>query len=218
MSISAALVKELRDACGAGMMDCKMALTEAEGDMDEALKILRRRAWPCRQEGGQGRQRGPGRLLHPPGRDQVGVLVEVNCETDFVARNEDFRLRARRGHAYRGGLPQLGVPRGHPGGRRGGRDGDLRRPGPGDRQAGNVLAKIAEGKLNKWYERGRAAGAALRQGSGEDHRDLRREIIAKIGENIEIRRFARFQLGEGGLEEARRLYRGPRGAAAPPRG
>src|SRR5665647_1847753 len=91
MSVDAALVKKLRDACGAGIMDCKMALTEAEGDMDEALKILRKKGMATADKKSS-RAVNEGMIdyyIHPGAK--VGVLIEVNCETDFVARTEDFR-------------------------------------------------------------------------------------------------------------------------------
>src|SRR5512138_3877676 len=91
MSIDAATVKKLRDACGAGMMECKMALTEAQGDMDEALKILRKKGMATADKK-SARATNAGLIdyyIHPGA--QVGVLIEVNCETDFVARNENFK-------------------------------------------------------------------------------------------------------------------------------
>jgi elongation factor Ts len=91
MNVDAGLVKKLRDACGAGIMDCKMALADAQGDMDEALKILRKKGMASADKKAA-RVANEGIIdyyIHPGAK--VGVLVEVNCETDFVARNEDFR-------------------------------------------------------------------------------------------------------------------------------
>ena len=94
MNIDAGMVKKLRDACGAGMMDCKMALTEAQGDMDEALKLLRKKGMASADKKAS-RTANEGIVdyyIHPGA--QVGVLVEVNCETDFVARGDDFKAFA----------------------------------------------------------------------------------------------------------------------------
>ena len=91
MNVEAGLVKKLRDACGAGIMDCKMALADAEGDMDEALKILRTKGMASADKK-SARAANEGMVdcyIHPGAK--VGVLVEVNCETDFVARNEEFQ-------------------------------------------------------------------------------------------------------------------------------
>ena len=198
MSVDAALVKKLRDACGAGIMDCKMALTEAEGDMDEALKILRKKGMASADKK-SARAVNEGMVdyyVHPGAR--VGVLVEVNCETDFVARNDDFRAFVHDVAMHIAAASPLWVSRE-----------DI----PEDTKAAEmeiyaaqakasgkpeaVVAKIAEGKLSKWY----ADVVLLEQPFVKDPDksidDLRREIVAKIGENIEIRRFARFRVGDG---------------------
>lgn len=198
MSVDAGLVKKLRDACGAGIMDCKMALTEAEGDMDEALKILRKKGMASADKKSS-RAVNEGMVdyyIHPGAK--VGVLIEVNCETDFVARNDDFKAFAHDVAMHIAAASPLWVSRE-----------DI----PEDTKAAEmeiysaqakasgkpeaVIGKIAEGKLNKWY----ADVALLEQPFVKDPdktiEDLRREIIGKIGENIEIRRFARFRVGDG---------------------
>ena len=171
MSVDAAMVKKLRDACGAGMMDCKMALTEAEGDMDEALKILRKKGMATADKKSS-RATNEGMIdyyIHPGAK--VGVLVEVNCETDFVARNDDFKGFVHDVAMHIAAASPLWVSRE-----------DI----PEDTKAAEmeiyaaqakasgkpeaVIAKIAEGKLNKWYHRGGASRAAFRQGSRQDHR------------------------------------------------
>jgi elongation factor Ts len=198
MSVDAALVKKLRDACGAGIMDCKMALTEAEGDMDEALKILRKKGMATADKKSS-RAVNEGMIdyyIHPGAK--VGVLIEVNCETDFVARNDDFRAFVHDVAMHIAAASPLWVSRE-----------DI----PEDTKAAEmeiyaaqakasgkpeaVIAKIAEGKLSKWY----ADVVLLEQPFVKDPdksiEELRREIVAKIGENIEIRRFARFRVGDG---------------------
>jgi elongation factor Ts len=198
MSVDAGLVKKLRDACGAGIMDCKMALTEAEGDMDEALKILRKKGMASADKK-SARAVNEGMIdyyIHPGAK--VGVLVEVNCETDFVARNDDFKAFVHDVAMHIAAASPLWVSRE-----------DI----PEDTKAAEmeiysaqakasgkpeaVISKIAEGKLNKWY----ADVALLEQPFVKDPdktiEHLRREIVGKIGENIEIRRFARFRVGDG---------------------
>jgi elongation factor Ts len=198
MAIDAALVKKLRDACGAGMMDCKMALTEAQGDMDEALKILRKKGMATADKK-SARATNAGLVdtyIHPGA--QVGVLIEVNCETDFVARNEDFKAFVHDVAIHIAAASPLWVSRD-----------DI----PEEVKASEmeiyaaqaktsgkpeaVLAKIAEGKLSKWYTEVALLEQPFVKDPEKTIEDLRREIIGKIGENIEIRRFARFRVGEG---------------------
>ncbi len=198
MSVDAAMVKKLRDACGAGMMDCKMALTEAEGDMDEALKILRKKGMASADKKSS-RAVNEGMIdyyIHPGAK--VGVLVEVNCETDFVARNDDFKGFVHDVAMHIAAASPLWVSRE-----------DI----PEDTKAGEmeiyaaqakasgkpeaVIAKIAEGKLNKWYTEVVLLEQPFVKDPDKSIEDLRREIIGKIGENIEIRRFARFRVGDG---------------------
>ena len=131
-----------------------------------------RRAWPSADKK-SARAANEGMIdyyIHPGGK--VGVLVEVNCETDFVARNEDFKAFVHDVAMHiAAASPAVGLPRGHPRGRPRPRRSRSTRPRP--RQSGKpeaVIEKIAEGKLNKWYERGRPARAAVRQGPGQDHR------------------------------------------------
>jgi elongation factor Ts len=198
MAIDAGTVKKLRDACGAGMMDCKMALTEAQGDMDEALKILRKKGMATADKK-SARATNAGLIdyyIHPGA--QVGVLIEVNCETDFVARNENFKAFVHDVAIHIAASSPLWVSRE-----------DI----PEDVKASEleiyvaqakttgkpeaVLAKIAEGKLNKWYADVTLLEQPFVKDPEKSIEDLRREIIAKIGENIEIRRFVRFKVGEG---------------------
>ncbi|MHB1345285.1 MAG: translation elongation factor Ts [Thermoleophilia bacterium] len=198
MSVSAQLVKELRDKCGAGMMDCKRALDETDGDVDEAIKLLRKKGMAAADKKAS-RAANEGLVdsyIH--GAGTLGVMVEVNCETDFVARNDEFKSFVHDVAMHIAAAAPLYVSREHI---------------PEDvvaaeldiysaqaRETGKpeaVLAKIAEGKLNKWY----AEVALLEQPFVKDPEKtidvLRRELVAKVGENIEVRRFARFQLGEG---------------------
>jgi elongation factor Ts len=197
MDIDAGLVKKLREACGAGIMDCKMALTEAQGDMDEALKILRKKGMATADKKSS-RATNEGMVdyyIHPGAK--VGVLVEVDCETDFVARNDDFKEFVHDVAMHIAAASPVWVSR---------EDipeetkaAELEIYMAQARNSGKpepVIQKIAEGKLGKWY----STVVLLEQEFVKDPEktidDLRREIIGKIGENIEIRRFARFRVGD----------------------
>src|SRR5680860_269948 len=198
MSISAALVKDLREKCGAGMMDCKRALEETNGDLDEAVKLLRMKGMAAAdKKSARAAEEGlVESYIHGGGK--IGVLVEVNCETDFVARNEEFRTFvhdvamhiAASGPSYvsREQIPEAMVAA------------ELEIYTAQARETGKpetVLAKIAEGKLNKWYEQVTLLEQPFVKDPDKTIDVLRRELVAKVGENIEVRRFARFQLGEG---------------------
>jgi elongation factor Ts len=197
MNVDAGLVKKLRDACGAGIMDCKMALNEAQGDMDEAVKILRKKGMATADKKAS-RATNEGMVdyyIHPGAK--VGVLVEVNCETDFVARNDDFKafvhdVAMHIAAASPAWVSREDIPEET-------RATELEIYSAQARQSGKpepVIEKIAEGKLNKWY----STVALLEQEFVKDPEktidDLRRELVAKTGENVEIRRFARFRVGD----------------------
>ncbi len=197
MDIDAGVVKKLREACGAGMMDCKMALVEAKGDMEEALKLLRKKGMASADKKAS-RAANEGMIdcyIHPGSK--VGVMIEVNCETDFVARNEEFKAfvhdvamhiaAATPTWVSRDDIPQDIV------------NGELEIYAAQAKASGKadaVVQKIAEGKLAKWY----TDVALLEQEFVKDPEKtidtLRRELVGKIGENIEIRRFARFRVGD----------------------
>lgn len=197
MDIDAGLVKKLREACGAGIMDCKMALTEAQGDMDEAIKLLRKKGMATADKK-SAREANEGMVdayIHPGSK--VGVLVEVNCETDFVARNEDFKAfvhdiamhiaAASPAWVSREDIPEETVAA------------ELEIYTAQAKQTGKpeaVIQKIAEGKLTKWYSTVVLLEQEFVKEPEKTVDDLRREFIGKIGENIEIRRFARFCVGD----------------------
>jgi elongation factor Ts len=196
--ISAKLVKELRDKTGAGMMDCKAALQETGGDVDKAVELLRVRLGDKALKMG-GREATEGTVqsyIHANAK--VGVLVEVDCNTDFVARNEDFQAFARDVALHIAATPTVAwvseedVPDEA-------KQAELR---VFEQQAAdkpeNVRAKIAEGKLNKWLEE----VVLLRQPhvNGDKHdgktiEQLRAELSGTTGENVVIRRFAKFAVG-----------------------
>ena len=198
-TITAAQVKELRDRTGAGMMDCKKALAETNGDIDAAAELLRVKLGDKALKVG-GREATEGTVasyIHSNGK--VGVLVEVDCNTDFVARNEDFQAFAREVAMHIAASPTTlyvsedDIPQEA-------KDAELR---VFEQQAAdkpeNVRPKIAEGKLRKWLEE----VVLLKQEhvnkdkhGGQTIEDLRAATAAKTGENVVIRRFSRFQVGE----------------------
>ena len=192
-------MKALRDRTGAGMMDCKRALTEAGGDVDKAIEILRlKRASGSRIAASASRPRARSRPTCTTTR-KVGVIVEVDCETDFVARNDDFvGVRARGRLAHRGGGAALGEPRGRSRARRATPScgsSSRRRPTSPRRFA----RRSPTGKLEKWYREVVLLDQAhvnADKHEGKTIGELQHQIAATTGENVVIRRFARFVVGE----------------------
>jgi len=197
-NITAAQVKELRDRTGAGMMDCKRALEETSGDVDAAVELLRVRLGDKALKVG-GREATEGTIqsyIH--GNAQVGVLVEVNCNTDFVARNDDFVAFARDIALHIAASPltryvsQEEIPDAD-------RQAELR---VFERQAADkpehVRPKIAEGKLKAWMKDVVLLDQAhvnTDKYDGKTIEEIRTELAGQTGENVVIRRFARFQVG-----------------------
>ena len=197
MSVSAADVKKLREMTGAGMMDCKNALADAGGDFDKAVDYLRTKGL-AKAAKKAGRETSEGIVysyIHPGNR--IGVLVEVNCETDFVARNESFRAMVHdlamhiaaanprwvsreevtesdiehEKQIYRDQMVESGKPE-------------------------NIIEKIVEGKMDKFY----SESCLMEQGFIKDLdttvSELLQSKIAEIGENMKVSRFARFEIGQ----------------------
>jgi elongation factor Ts len=196
-TISATLVKQLREKTGAGMMDCKQALVECDADINKATDFLRKKGLATAQKRA-GRAMTEGIVqsyIHMGGK--LGVMVEVNCETDFVAKNEDFLNFSKNIAMHIAATNPLGI-----------RQEDIsediinREKEIYQAQAlemgkpENVVPKIVEGKMNKFFK----DNCLLNQPYVRDPElaveDLLNELIAKIGENISIRRFVRFQTGE----------------------
>jgi len=197
-AVSAGEVKALRDRTGAGMMDCKAALQESEGDIDQAIEILRVRGQAQAAKRG-GRVATEGLVqsyIHSNGK--IGVLVEVDCETDFVARNDDFRDFARQLALHIAAAAPLYVTEEEV--PEEARAAELRifAEQAADKPA-HVRERIAEGQLRKWLE-----GIVLLYQphintdlyGGKTIEELRAETAAKTGENVVIRRFERFAVGE----------------------
>src|SRR5829696_9229837 len=194
--ISAALVKQLRDNTGAGMMECKAALKEANGSIEEATTILRKRglAQATKKAGRSTNEGLIGSYIHMGGR--IGVLVEVNCESDFVARTEDFQNLAREIAMHVAAASPQYVRREDVPADTLERERAIYRDQVKDKPA-QVIEKIVEGKLNSFYEQ----VCLLDQPSIRDPKltigQLVQAAIAKLGENVSISRFVRFKLGEG---------------------
>jgi elongation factor Ts len=199
MEITAQMVKDLRERTGAPMMDCKAALSEARGDVENAIDVLRTRglAKAAKKAGRETSEGTVGHYIHAGGK--IGVLVEVNCETDFVARTDDFQslvrdiamhiaaadprfvrreevtpeVLERERSIYREQALQSGKPAG-------------------------VVDRIVDGKMEKFY----AEAVLLEQPFVKDPDTTIAQLVAsrvaKVGENIQVRRFARFKIGEGG--------------------
>ena len=195
--ISAGMVKELREKTGAGMMDCKKALSEVSGDIEKAIEFLRKKGLATAQKRA-GRALNEGIIqsyIHMTGK--LGVLVEVNCETDFVAKNEDFQEFAKNIAMHIAASNPLGItPEDVP------EDVIEKEKEIYKAQAlemgkpDNVIDKIVEGKLNKFYEENCLLNQPYVRDTNISIADLLNALIAKIGENISIKRFVRYQIGE----------------------
>jgi elongation factor Ts len=197
-TISAKDVKALRDQTGAGMMDCKKALVESDGDLEKAIEILRVKGQAqAAKRGGRAASEGVIQsYVHATGK--IGVLVEINCETDFVARNDDFQEFARDIALHiAAAAPQYvsedEVPEED-------RQRELRifEEQAADKPE-NVRPKIAEGRLRKWLEEIvllNQEHVNTDKHAGQTIEDLRAATASKTGENIVIRRFTRYQVGE----------------------
>ena len=198
VEISAKDVKALRDQTGAGMMDCKAALQEAGGDVEKAVEILRVKgqAQAAKRSGRAASEGQVASYIHAGGK--IGVLVEVNCETDFVARNEDFQEFVRDIALHIAAAnPQFvsedEVPE----------DVKAAEARIFEEQAmdkpENVRPKIVEGRIRKWFEEVVLLNQEHVHGEKHDGKtieQLRQDISAKTGENVVIRRFTRYQVGE----------------------
>jgi len=195
-TISAAMVKQLREKTGVGIMDCKEALSQSNGDIDKAVDFLRKKGLATAQKRA-GRTMSEGLIqsyIHMGGK--LGVLVEINCETDFVAKNDDFKefskniamhiaasnpvgiasddvsedIINKEKEIYRAQALEMGKPE-------------------------NVADKIVEGKLNKFYKDNCLLNQVYVRNPDVNISDLLNNLIAKMGENITIKRFVRFQIG-----------------------
>ena len=195
MEITATMVKALRDQTGAGMMECKAALKESNGDIEAATTVLRKRglAQATKKVGRSTNEGMIGHYIHMGGK--IAVLVEVNCETDFVARTEDFQALTREIAMHVAAANPQYVRREDVPAELLEQEKAIYRDQVKDKPA-QVVEKIVEGKLNSFYEQ----VCLLDQASVRDPKVTIGQIvtaaIAKMGENISVARFVRFKLGE----------------------
>ena len=197
MRIDAKLVKTLRDKTGAGMMDCKKALVESDGNLENAVDYLRKSGVAKAEKKGV-RETKDGLVysyIHAGGR--LGVLVELNCETDFVAKTDDF---SDLGHNFamqiaatnpmaidRESIPEDVISR----------EKDIyTEQAKAEGKPDNIIAKMVEGRLNKFYQENCLLEQAYIKDPDKKVKDLLTELIATLGENISIKRFVRFAIGE----------------------
>src|SRR4051812_26932313 len=195
MEINAALVKKLRDITGAGMMECKAALTEAKGDIEQATTLLRKRglAQAAKKAGRSTSEGLIGHYIHMGGK--IGVLVEVNCESDFVARTDKFQELTKEIAMHIAAASPTYVRREEVPADIVAREKDIYRDQVKDKPA-QVMDKIVEGKLNSFYQQ----FCLLEQASVRDPNvtiaQLVQDAIRILGENITITRFVRMKVGE----------------------
>jgi elongation factor Ts len=194
-NISSELVKKLRDTTNAGMMDCKKALVEAKGDLEAAIAILRKKgaASASKKAGREAKEGVIGSYIHAG--DKVGVLVEINCETDFVARNESFRSFVKDVTLQVAAATPLFVKRDEVPANLIATEREVA-AGQVQGKPAAVVEKIIAGKLDKYYSTVCLLEQTFVKDNTKTINDLLNAKIAELGENIVIRRFSRFQVGE----------------------
>jgi elongation factor Ts len=196
--VSAAMIKDLRERTSAGMADCKKALTEVGGDMDKAIDYLRAKglAKAAKKAGREATEGAVVSYIHAGGR--IGVLVEINCETDFVARNEDFQGFTRDIAMQIAAMNPQFVRKEEVNADAVAREREVLlakaketgKPEP-------VIQKMVDGQISKWMKEICLLDQSWVKDPDKTIEQVQQELIAKIGENIKIRRFVRFELGEG---------------------
>jgi elongation factor Ts len=197
MTISAADVKSLREMTGAGMMDCKEALAQTKGDIEKAVEYLRKKGMASAQKRA-GREAKEGVVIsymHPGNR--LGVLVEVNCETDFVAKTDDFQTFARNVAMQIAATNPLAVKREDVPKETVEKELDIYRTQVrNEKKPENVVEKIVTGKLEKYFQEVVLIEQSYVKDPGKTVQEYLLEVSGKLGEAMSIRRFVRFQLGE----------------------
>ncbi len=193
-AITADAVRDLREKTGAGMMECKKALVESSGDFEKAIDLLRQRglATAAKKAGRTASQGLIGSYIH---MDKIGVMIEVNCETDFVARTDDFKelvkdlamqvAAANPAYLSREEVPQDVIER----------EKEIYRAQVTNKPP-QVVEKIVEGKLEKFFSDTCLVDQIFVKDPDKKVKDIITEKVAKVGENIVVRRFVRYQLGE----------------------
>jgi elongation factor Ts len=198
MAVTAAMVKEVRERTGAGMLDCKKALDETKGDIEKALDLLREKGLSAaaNKAGRIATEGAVGSYIHAGGR--IGVLVEVNCETDFVANTDEFKAfvkdiamqisASNPRYVRREEVPQEDLDKERE---------ILRAQALNEGKPEKIVEKMVDGRISKYYEEFCLMEQSFIKDPDKTIAALLNEKIGKIGENITIRRFQRFELGEG---------------------
>ena len=198
MSITPTMIKELRERTAAGMADCKKALVETSGDMDKAIDFLRTKglAKAAKKAGRVATEGLISSYIHGNGR--IGVLLETNCETDFVARNEDFIGFTRNVSMQIAAMNPLFVTEAEVPADVVEKERQIRIETAKDSgKPEKILAKIVEGQIAKWKKEICLLNQPFVKDDKKTIGDLQGELVAKLGENIKVRRFVRFEVGEG---------------------
>lgn len=197
MEISASMVKELRERTGAGMMDCKAALKESSGDVEKALEVLRVKGL-AKAAKKAGRQTSEGTVIsyiHPGAR--IGVMVELNCETDFVARTDDFQNFGRDIAMQVAATAPIALDRDDVPAETVEKERALfRTQAKEEGKPDKIIDRIVDGRIDKFYAEVVLMDQPYIKDDSMTVRDLLHELISKLGENIKITRFARFQIGQ----------------------
>lgn len=198
MEISASMVKDLRDRTGAGMMDCKKALAETNGDIDKAIEYLREKgiAKAAKKVGRLASEGIVESYIHGGGR--IGVLVEVNIETDFAAKNEDFRAFVKDVAMQIAAMSPLYVKREEVPAEKIEKEKEiLKAQAINEGKPANIAEKMVNGRIEKYYTEICLLEQPFIKDSDKTVEQVLKERISTIGENINIRRFVRFEMGEG---------------------
>ncbi len=197
MQINAQMVKELRDQTGAGMMDCKNALSEADGDLEKAVKVLREKGI-AKAASKSGRTAAEGVIAsYIHAGDKLGVLVEVACETDFVARTDQFKVFTRDIAMHVAATAPVCVSREEVDQAMLDKERDIyRQQALNEGKPEKVIDRIIDGKLEKYLSEIVLLEQAFVKDTDKTVSDVVKEMIAKLGENILVKRFCRFRLGE----------------------
>ena len=203
MSISASLVKKLRDKTGAGFMDCKEALTQCDGDTEKAVDYLRKKGLSAaaKRAGREASEGVVGSYIHMGGK--IGVIIEVNCETDFVARTDDFQnlvtnlaMQVAASTPYyvrREDVPAEMIEKERE---------IFRAQALESGKPGNVVDRIVDGKIDKYFQQICLEEQEFIRESGTTVLEHVKSVAGKLGENVRINRFARFEIGEAQEKEA----------------
>ncbi len=196
--ISASMVKELRERTGAGMMDCKRALTDAQGDIEKAIELLRERglAAAAKKAGRIASEGAVGSYIHMGGR--IGVLVEINCETDFVAKTDQFQQLVRDVamqiaaanplYVRREEVPQAELDKERE---------ILRQQALNEGKPEKIVDKMVDGRIEKYYKQNCLMDQEYIKDTDKTVSQIITEAVSTIGENISVRRFVRYEMGEG---------------------